>query len=134
MKIPKEASYKLAPKKNSCYTRSNPDPHPPVVFENPNLISRSPNKQKQKDCTTPSLENVQPSCIPTPVKVLFRSNPTSPSSSSTPPSTGSTPSSTSHTATTTPTILVIRVVPFVPATMANRYAHLQLPANPRAMP
>jgi len=72
-------------------------------------------------------------------KVLFRSSPTSHSSSSTPPSTFSTPPFTAHTPITI-IITVVRVVPFplvvplIPINMDNRYAPLQLPANPGAMP
>ena len=87
-----------------------------------------------------SPETAYPSSIPTPVKVLFRSTPVSPNSSSTSHSTPSTPPFTAHTTTTTiaipviPVIPIILVVPLIPANMANRYAPLQLPANPGALP
>ena len=116
-------------------TRSNPDPNSPAVIENPNLIPKIIRKQKQKeDPIAASPEIVQPSCVPTPVKVLFRSTPTSPCSSSTSPNTVSTPPFTTHTTASTPIILVTPVVPLIPVNMANRYAPLQLPTNPEAMP
>ena len=39
----------MAPKKKSRYTRSNPDPNPPAIFENPNLIPRNLRKQEGKE-------------------------------------------------------------------------------------
>ena len=97
-----------------------------------------------------SPETAQPSAVPTPVKVLFRSTPVSPSSSSTSHSPPSTPPFVAHTpiANTTvvivvpvnpvipvvPVVLFIPVVPVIPANMANRYAPLQLPSNPTALP
>jgi len=119
---------------NSRYTRSNPDPHPPAIFENPNLIPRNLSKQKQEEFTASSPETVQPSSLPTPVKVLFHSTPTSPCSSSTSPSTVSAPLFTTHTTTATPIIPIIPVAPFIPVNMANKYAPLHLPTNPGAMP
>ena len=119
---------KLAPKKNSRYTRSNPDPHSPAAFENTNLIPRNLSKQKQEDFIGSSPKTVQPTYFSTPVKVLFHSTPTSPFSSSTSPSTVSTPPFTTHT--TTPIIPAVLVVPFIPVAplipvnMANRYAPL----------
>jgi len=87
-----------------------------------------------------SPEATHPSCVPTPVKVLFHSTPFSPDSSSTSHSTPSTPPFTAHTTTTTtvvpvtPIIPVVPVVPLIPANMANRYVPLQLPVNPGALP
>ena len=87
-----------------------------------------------------SPEATHPSCVPTPVKVLFRSTPVSLDSSSTSHSTPSTPPFTAHTTTTatvvpvTPVIPVVQVVPLIPANMANRYVPLQFPANPGALP
>jgi len=36
----------LAPKKKTRYTRSNLDPNPPAIFENPNLISKTLRRQE----------------------------------------------------------------------------------------
>ena len=128
----------MAPKKKTRYTRSNPDPDPPAIFENPNLIQRNLRKQELiKDIANSSPEAVQQSYIPTPAKVSFHPHTiVSPSSSSTSQSTFSTPQSTAHTPIipTVPVIQFVPVVPLIPVNMANRYAPLQLPANPGAMP
>jgi len=39
----------LAPKKKARYTRSNPDPDPPAIFENPNLISKTLRRQENPE-------------------------------------------------------------------------------------
>jgi len=130
----------LAPKKKTRYTRSNPDPDPPAVFENPNLIPNILRKQEEKeDFTDSSLEAIPQSYIPTPAKISFHPHttaPTSPSSSSTSQSTFSTPPSTAHTPIipTVPVVPFVPALPFIPINMANRYAPLQLPTNPGAMP
>ena len=89
-----------------------------------------------------SPETVYPNPVPTPIKVLFRSTPDSPSSPSTSQSPPFTPSSTAHIPLTNtlvsaipitpvvpivPVVLFIPVNPINPANMANRYAPLQLP-------
>ena len=142
--ITQKTIQKLAPKKNPRYIRSSPDPDPPAVFENPNLIPKILRNQEQRqDFADLSPEAAPLSCVPTPVKVLFRSTPTSPYSSSTSQSTPSIPPFTAHTAKTTtavpvtsviPVVPVIPVIPLIPANMANRYAPLQFPANPGALP
>ena len=91
-----------------------------------------------------SPETAYPSSVPTPVKFLFRSTPVSPCSSSTSQSTPSTPPFVANTTATAvpvipiiPVVLIvpfIPIVPLIPANMANRYAPLQLPANPGALP
>ncbi len=98
-------------------------------------------KQKQKeDQAAASPETVQPSSVPTPVKVLFRSTPSSPGSSPPSPSSSSTLPSYTPTTTTTPSTPVVPVIPVAPVfplitiNMANRYTPLQLPANPGAIP
>lgn len=114
----------MAPKKKTRYTRSSPDPNPPVFFENHNLIPKALRKQEEEEhFTDSSPETVPQSYIPTPIKALVHphaSAPTSPSSSSTSQSTFSTPPSTSHTI----VIPFVPVVPFIPVNMANRYAPL----------
>ena len=130
----------MAPTKKTRYTRSNPDQNPPAIFENPNLIPKILRKQEEEEhFTDSSPETVPQSYIPTPAKISLHPHttaPTSPSSSSTSQTTFSTPPSTSHTT----IIPVVPVVPFIPAVplilvnMANRYAPLQLLANPGAMP
>lgn len=70
----------------------------------------------------------------------LHTTPTSPSSSSTSQGTFSTPPFTPHTPPITTVVTVVPVVPFplvvplIPVNMANRYAPLQLPGNPGAMP
>jgi len=130
----------LAPKKLTRNTRSNIDPNNPPSVGNPNLIPKIVRQQKQKDCLTPvSPEIVQPIIVPTPVKVLIRSTPNSSGSSPPSPSISSTPQPHIHTPLVTPSSLVIPIVPLtlgVPliAVIMARYAPLQLPANPGAMP
>lgn len=137
----------MAPKKNPQYTRSNPDPNPPPVFENPNTIPKFVKKQQGPDKLVDlSPETVHPNPISTPIKVLFQSTPSSPSSPSTSQSPPPTSSPTAHTPLTnalgsatpvTPTVPVVPVVqinPVNPANMANRYVPLQLPTNAAALP
>ncbi len=65
----------MAPKKHSRHTRSNPDPNPPAVFENPNIISNILRKQEQQeDFADTNPEAIQPSEFSTPIKVLFHSS------------------------------------------------------------
>jgi len=78
--------WKLAPKKKTHYTRSNPDPDPPAVFQIPNLVPRIFRKQEeQEDFVDSSPKKIQHNYIPTPAKVSFHphTSPTSTSSSST---------------------------------------------------
>lgn len=130
----------MAPKKKTHYTRSNPDPDPPDVFENPNLIPKILRKQEEKeDIVDSSPETIQRSYIPTPAKVSFHPHiaPTSPTSSSTSQSTFSTPPSTTHISSSIPTfpaVPFLPTIPFIPVNIANRYAPLQLPRNPGAIP
>lgn len=42
-------SQKLAPKKKARYTRSNLDPDPPAIFENPNLIAKTLRKEENSE-------------------------------------------------------------------------------------
>ena len=146
----KGLAQKLAPKKNLRYTRANPDPNPPTVFENPNTIPKLiRNQQKQDNLADLSPETVHPNPISTPIKVIFRSTPNSPISPSTsqsPPPTSSSPIHIPLTNTLNPSIPftpVVPTVPFVPVALVNpqnlvnmamRYAPLQLPANPVALP
>ena len=131
---------KLALKRKPRYTRSNPDPDPPAVFDNPDLIPKILRKQEEQELLVDSSpQEVQQSYIPTPTKpsVCPHIAPSSPSSSSTSQSTFSTPPSTTHIYTTVTVVSAIPflpVVPFVPVNMENRYAPLLLPANPGAMP
>ena len=110
------------------------------MVDNPNLISKNLRKQLEKETLSdPSPETGFQGNIPTPAKVSFHphlSAPHSPSSSSTPQGTFSTPPSTTHTPLIPfpPLVTAIPVVFAVPPNMANRYAPLQLPANPGAMP
>jgi len=119
---------------------SNPDPDPPAVFENPNLIPKILRKQEeQQDFADSSPETVQQNFIPTPAKASVRPYiaTASPTSSSTSQSTFSIPPSTTHISATIPAVPVapfLPVVPFIPTNMENRYAPLQLPGNPGAMP
>ena len=122
---------------NEPYKHSHNKVH---VVENPNLIPKIVRKQKQKDYqTADSPETVQPIVVPTPVKVLFRSTPSSPDSSPPSPNSSTTPLSHIPTTSTTPSSPVVPViplalgVPLIPIIMA-RYAPLQLPTNPRTMP
>lgn len=63
----------MAPKKKTRYTRWNPEPDPPAIFEYPNLIPMILRKQEQQeDFADSSLEAVQQSYIPTPAKALVR--------------------------------------------------------------
>jgi len=130
----------LAPKKKIHYTRSNPDPSPSPEFQNPSLISRILKKHEAKETfLDSSFEADLQSNIPTPAKVSLHPHITvshSPSSSSTPQGTYSTPPSTTHTPFIPfpPLVPFVPVVPVIPPNMANRYAPLQLPANPGAMP
>ena len=128
----------MAPKKNSHYSRSNPDPNPPAIFENPNLIPKFLKKQEGKeDIVDSSPEAIPQGYIPTPSKISLHTKQTSPSSSSTSQSTFSTPPSTAHISTPVPVVSTtpfLPVVPFIPTNMANRYAPLQVPGNPGAMP
>ena len=151
-KIPKIAKVieKLAPKKEKRHTRSNPNPNPPIVFENPNTIPRIiRNQLGQETLAALTPETTYPNPILTPIKALFRSTPDSPSSSSTPRSPPFTPPSTAHIPLTgtltstipiTPVVPIVPVIPFIPVNptnptnMANRYAPLQLPANAAALP
>ena len=136
----KRLAQKLAPKKNLRYTRANPDPNPPTVFENPNIIPKFIKKQQGLDKLADlSPETVHPNPISTPIKVLFRSTPNSPSSPSTSQSPPLTSSSPTHTpldntlGSAIPVTPVVPIVPFVPVAlvnppnlvnMANRYAPL----------
>ena len=96
-----------------------------------------------------SPETVYLNPVLTPIKVLFRSTPGSPSSPSTSQSPPFTPSSTAHIPLTntlvstipiTHVVPIVPVVPFIPVNpinptnMANRYVPLQLPANATALP
>lgn len=122
----------MAPKRKTRHTRSNPDPNPPPVFENPNLIHKTQKSQKEPEQSPESSpEAVQHTFIPTPSKPTFHLHTThsSPSSSSTSQNILSTPNTQ-----TTRVVLVVPVVPHIPPNMANRYAPLQLPNNPGAMP
>jgi len=136
----KKQVQKLAPKKKTRCTRSNTDPDPPTVFENPNLISKILRKQEGKeDIVDSSLETIQQSYIPTPAKVSFHTcvTPTSTSSSSTSQRTFPTPPSTiriSSSILAVPVVPFLPVVPFIPINMANCYAPLQLPEKPGAIP
>ena len=136
-------SQKLAPKKKARYTRSNLDPDLPAIFENPNLIAKTLRKQENPESfadshpetsqQSPATSRFSPGRAASP----FVNISVSPSSSSTPHSIFSTPSPSSHISTpvpVVPAILVLPVAPFIPINMANRYAPLQLPGNPRAMP
>ena len=128
----------MATKNKTHYTRSNPDPNPPAIFENPDLILRILRKQeRKKDIVVSSSQSIQQNYIPTPAKVSFHPRiVVSPSSSSTSQSTFSTPPFTTHT-TIIPVVSVVPFVPampFIPVNIANRYAPLQLPTNPGAMP
>ena len=94
---PKGLAQKLAPKKGLRYTRANPDPNPPAVFQNPNTIPKLVrNQQKQDKLADLSPQPDHPNPIPTPIKVLFRSTPNSPSSPSTSQSSPPIPSSPTH--------------------------------------
>jgi len=136
-------SQKLAPKKKARYTRSNPDPDSPSIFENPNLIAKTLRKHENLEAFADShLETLQQSPTtsefsPRRVAPLSVHITASPSSSSTPHSILPTPSSSAHISTTVPVvpaILFLPVVPFISVNMANRYAPLQLLGNPGAMP
>ena len=116
---------KLAPKKKNRHIRSNPDPSPPPVFNNPNLINKNYKNQKGiEQSPDSSPEAVQHNFIPTPSKptVHIRTPHSPPSSSSTPQNLFSTPNT--HTVPITP---VVQIIPLIPVNMANRYAPLQLP-------
>ena len=132
--------WKLDPNKKTRYTRSNTNPDPPTVFDNPNLIPKILRKQEeQEQFADSSPETVQQNYIPTPVKpsVHPHTAPSSPSSSSTSQNTFSTPPSTAQISIVVPAVPAVPflpVVPFILVNMANRYAPLQLPRNPGAMP
>jgi len=96
-------------------------------------------QEAQESSAGLDLEIVQQNYIPTPAKASACPYITtaSPSSSSTFRSTFSTTPSTTHTSTSLPAVPAVPflpVVPFIPVNMANRYAPLQLPGNPGAMP
>ena len=129
----------MAPKKKTRYTRSNPDPNPLPIFENPNLIPKTLRKQEgEEPFSDSSPEAGFQSNIPTPAKISFHPLTTasqSPSSSSTSQSAFSTPFSADTTLIpVAPRVLFVPVVLVIPVNMANRYAPLQLPANPGAIP
>ncbi len=128
----------MAPKKRTRHTRSNPDPNAPPVFENPNLIHKTPRNQKElEQSPEASPEAIRQSFIPTPAKpsVHLHTIHSSPSSSSTSQNILYTPNTqTAIVVPVVPGVPFLPVVPLIPLNMANRYAPLQLPGNPRAMP
>lgn len=120
-----------------CYTRPNPDPNPPPVFENPNLIPRILRSQENQGNSPSShfdrhLQNSFQSELTserTPnLSVITAASPSSPS---TPQVILSTPPSSTHISIVIPTPPVITSTS---TTMENRYTPLNLPANPGAMP
>ena len=119
------------------YTESNPDPNPPLLFENPNLIPRILGRQgSQENSTSSHLDRHLQNSIQSKLTSERTSNlsvitAASPSSPSAYPTTFFTPPSTTHIPIVIPTPLVVTSIS---ATMANRYTPLNLSANPRAMP
>lgn len=115
----------MAPKKKTWYTRLNPDPNPPAIFDNPNLIPKSLRKpEKIKRVLLIQI-------LKHPNRSLFTFVVSSPSSPLSLQNLFSTPPSTPL---ITVAIPVLPVVPLFPANMENRYAPLKLPTNPGAMP
>ena len=123
----------MAPKKKARYTRSNPDPDIPAIFENPNLISKARRKQENPEKFADSdpetfQQNLTTSEFTPGRAALLSINTTaSPSSSSTPQSILSTPLSSAHISTTfrvVSAVLLLPLVPFISVNMANRYAPL----------
>ena len=120
----KKQVQKLAPKRETRHTRSNPDPNPPAIFENPNTIPKVIRKQREQETLADSSpETAHPNPVPTPIKVLFRCTLGSPSSPSTSQSPPFTPPSTAHipltntlvsTVPTTPIVPVVHVIPVIP--------------------
>lgn len=97
------------------------------------------NQETQENFADLNLETVQQNYLQTPAKASVRPHiiVASPSSSSTSQGIFSTPPSTAHISTVVPVVpvvLLLPAVPFIPVNMANRYAPLQLPGNPGAMP
>jgi len=128
---------KLAPKKKIRYTRSNPDPNPPPMLENPNripMILRSQESQEHS-AISPLDEHLQ---NPIQSKLTSGKTPThsaivvaSSSSPSTLQAIFSTPPSTTYISTVIPALPTVTLISM---NMANQYAPLQLPTNPGAMP
>lgn len=134
---------KLAPKKKARYTRSNPDPDLPAIFENPNLTTKTLRKQEHlkpfanSHFETPQQSPTTSEFSPVRVAPLSINITASPSPSSTSHSILSTRSSSAHISTTVPVVPAVSflpVIPFIYVNMANRYAPLQLLGNPGAMP
>jgi len=127
----------LAPKKKIRYTRSNPDPNPPPVFENPKRIPRILKSQESQEHSASShLDTYRPNPIQSELTsrktpILYAIATTSSSLASTLQTILPTPTSTSHISTS---ILALPAVTLISANMANRYAPLQLPTNIGAMP
>ena len=139
----------MAPKKNPRHTRANPDPNPPIIVDNPNTIPRNIRKQERQDQPAVLTSVIDFPNLSTPLKVLFRSIPSSPSSQSTSQSSPPPSSSTAHIplnhtlGSASPVTPGVPTIPIIPATpintpnppnMANRYAPLQLPANLQLYP
>ena len=106
-------------------------------FQNPNLISRIHKKQRVGETLSDSDSEIGVHTeIPTPAKVSLHPHTAiqqSPSSSSNSQTVFPTPPVTTHIH-PIPFPPLVPFVPIIPPNMANRYAPLQLPANPGAMP
>jgi len=127
---------KLAPKKKIRYNRSNPNPNPPPICENPNLIPKKLRSQENQQNSasfhidTPQQKFTQSELTAGKPQIHSAITVASSISPSVLQTISFTPLSTAHISTVIPVLPAVRLFS---VNMVNRYAPLQLPTNLGAM-